>query len=1370
MLKESCWIVGFCLLAVQAPVNIQAAGITDSDGDGVADNLDACPADQHKLGPGLTGCGTSDTDAILIGGWWSTTTAASSGETVNLSIYPNGTYLFAQYSENAPSSLNGMEYGTYEINPITSELTVAVLFDQNGEIGLSHPGGTMTLVAVDADNFSLDIVAGEALNLSRIKEAGKPEVGSWWPGSNNPTPGGLVGLTFYPNGTYTHCQNGDSTNPDWIGIEYGIYSFDPVSETITATVLYDQNNALGLSHPEGPSTFLISGRNAVMSDLSRSAELARVAPIIPDKIGAYHQGNWYLDISKNGTWEYNIDRYGSFGTNQMRPVVGDWDGDSDTEIGAFHDGVWYFDINGNGFWDGVPTDRMAPAYGIPGDFPVAGDWDGDGVAEIGVYHPSNNTWYLDYDGSFTYNPTFDVSQLFGFTGCIPVVGDWDGDGRDNIGVYYNGQWYLDLNGNFSWDGIQTDTMYASYGVPGMLPVAGDWTGKGVDQIGAYQNGDWYLDIDGNGAWNPALDKYMGSFGITGMAPMVGNYFDPSDVIRHDPAPREGSFVISAISNNTSEDGGTATFSVRLGSAPSADVTIPISSSDPSEGTVNHTSLTFTSANWDVNQTVTVTGVNDNLADGAIDYYIHLGAASSTDNLYHNLDPADVAATNSDVRFAGFDVSAISGSTSESGTEASFLVRLASQPSADVLIPISSTDLSEGSVDHTGLTFTNTNWNTYQQVTVTGVSDTQPDGPVTYTIALGTSVSSDSLYNGLDPADVMVTNDDVPPVEEGSVWLSTLSAEIDESGSSATFTVVLGAQPTAEVTVPVSSSDLTEGTVNVSAVTFTPTDWYVPQPITVTGVGDDLDDGNQTFTIVIGAASSTDRKYDGLDPTDVTVTNVDLVSTYSVTPAISAGNYHNLLLANDGSVWGWGACGSGQLDTAAACSSRFVLPQLINSHKAAAISAGYNFSAIVAQDGSVWTSGDNRFGQLGHADSTALTQVNNLSNAKMVAAGTYHLLALKTDGTVWAWGKGEAGQLGNNIKLRSTVPVQSLGDLAGKTITSVAAGQDHSLALDDSGKVYTWGADGSEQLGLGAGAQQTATPTTISALSAVSVLGAGQLQSFAVGVVGVNTDVYGWGYNVDSQLGMAGSSLSPTKAVPTGLSTFSASLLASRIDGYYMHGVALTANGAVYTWGDNENALDASHSDSWDNRGALGNNSVTDKTLPTLAFTAAGPALDVNAGANYTLVLFRDGRLQASGLNNNGQLGSNEIATSGVNMYTKTPVFVEDPGDLGAGGSIHFSAYRPILTGYPAVATSSTTASVAVCPNTLVAPADCGPITHYKYSTDNGNNWSSPTAIADPISLTDLSPGPVNLWVKGMRNASTEIQTQSSAVKVSWTVN
>ena len=96
----------------------------------------------------------------------------------------------------------------------------------------------------------------------------------------------------------------------------------------------------------------------------------------------------------------------------------------------------------------------------------------------------------------------------------------------------------------------------------------------------------------------------------------------------------------------------------------------------------------------------------------------------------------------------------------------------------------------------------------------------------------------------------------------------------EGGATATFDVVLALQPAANVVIPVSSSDTTEGTASTTSLTFTPADWDVPQTVTVTGVDDLAVDGPIAYSIVLGAASSTAANYNGVDPADVSVTNED----------------------------------------------------------------------------------------------------------------------------------------------------------------------------------------------------------------------------------------------------------------------------------------------------------------------------------------------------------------------------------------------------------------------------------------------------------------------------------------------------------------
>ena len=324
---------------------------------------------------------------------------------------------------------------------------------------------------------------------------------------------------------------------------------------------------------------------------------------------------------------------------------------------------------------------------------------------------------------------------------------------------------------------------------------------------------------------------------------------------------------------TTEAGATASFTVVLTSQPTANVTMGLSSSDTSEGTVSPTSLTFTSSNWSTARTVTVTGVDDLVADGNQTYSIVTAAASSTDSAYSGLNATDVSVTNTDNETAGITVSPTSGLvTTEAGATASFTVVLTSQPTANVTIGLSSSDTSEGTVSPTSLTFTSSNWSTPQTVTVTGVDDLIDDGNVSYTAVTAAASSTDSAYSGLNATDVSVTNTDNEAA--GFVVNPAGGLTTTENGGTAQFTIRLASQPVASVTLNVSSSDTTEGTVSPAILTFTTANWDIPQTATVTGVDDALVDGDQAYTIVTAAASSPDPAYNGLNPPDVSVTNTD----------------------------------------------------------------------------------------------------------------------------------------------------------------------------------------------------------------------------------------------------------------------------------------------------------------------------------------------------------------------------------------------------------------------------------------------------------------------------------------------------------------
>ncbi len=194
---------------------------------------------------------------------------------------------------------------------------------------------------------------------------------------------------------------------------------------------------------------------------------------------------------------------------------------------------------------------------------------------------------------------------------------------------------------------------------------------------------------------------------------------------------------------TSKAGASGAFHVALTSQPTSPVTIQLSSTNPVEGSLSASSLSFDSSNWNIAQTVTVTGLNDGLSNGSPVYHIN-GIASSADGNYNGLALTAIAVSN-------FGSSQAILTTSDTGTSASYPFDLPVQPTSPVTVDLIVGLPNEGALSQSTYTFTPTNWNIDQTVTVTGLDDPSVHGNQTYVIT-GVLSSLDTAFNGviIDP--------------------------------------------------------------------------------------------------------------------------------------------------------------------------------------------------------------------------------------------------------------------------------------------------------------------------------------------------------------------------------------------------------------------------------------------------------------------------------------------------------------------------------------------------------------------------------------------------------------------------------------------
>jgi alpha-tubulin suppressor-like RCC1 family protein len=256
------------------------------------------------------------------------------------------------------------------------------------------------------------------------------------------------------------------------------------------------------------------------------------------------------------------------------------------------------------------------------------------------------------------------------------------------------------------------------------------------------------------------------------------------------------------------------------------------------------------------------------------------------------------------------------------------------------------------------------------------------------------------------------------------------------------------------------------------------------------------DGNQTAlldngTVMTwgqwtGQGDTSSKNFPGL------VKTPDGSASLSNIVAISAGNSFSLALASDGKVYAWGYdLSGGRLGAGSTSNNPAPLPNTVKKLDGSeltnivSISAGYNFSLAIAADGTVWGWGSNSNGQLGQGalnfngtpyavQVKAPSGTNGLlSNILMVAAGGNHALALDSTGKVFAWGFATAGQLGDGsnrpARDESSLPravVNTDGLLQLSDIVSIAASYDNSTALKADGTVLMWGENFRGALGRG----------------------------------------------------------------------------------------------------------------------------------------------------------------------------------------------------------------------------------------------------------------------------------------------------------------
>ena len=227
----------------------------------------------------------------------------------------------------------------------------------------------------------------------------------------------------------------------------------------------------------------------------------------------------------------------------------------------------------------------------------------------------------------------------------------------------------------------------------------------------------------------------------------------------------------------------------------------------------------------------------------------------------------------------------------------------------------------------------------------------------------------------------------------------------------------------------------------------------------------------------------------------------------------------MVLKKDGTVWATGRNDVGQLgDNSKTTRRSFV--NVFDSDKgvkAKAVAAGQRHSLILDNDGTVWATGANEVGQLGHSSGNQKQFGKVVSGVQAVTAGMTHTLVLKTDGSLWVTGSNEYGQLGDGSQGGKSWAFKEVIDKDQRPkVTAIAAGRYHSIILKDDGSAWTVGRNFYGQRGDGSGRNTKTTFAKV--VTDVKAVGAGERYSL---IVQNDGSVWGAGRNHKGQLGLGG---------------------------------------------------------------------------------------------------------------------------------------------------------------------------------------------------------------------------------------------------------
>ena len=194
-----------------------------------------------------------------------------------------------------------------------------------------------------------------------------------------------------------------------------------------------------------------------------------------------------------------------------------------------------------------------------------------------------------------------------------------------------------------------------------------------------------------------------------------------------------------------------------------------------------------------------------------------------------------------------------------------------------------------------------------------------------------------------------------------------------------------------------------------------------------------------------------------DVTQINRSSPVQIGTLTTWAEASPGRTHTIARQTNGTLWAWGQNFQGQLGINIQGAYRSSPTQVGADSTWSSVTGGDYFNLAIKTNGTLWSWGQNNAGQLGLGDQvlrSSPVQIGALTTWSKSAAGQQFSFAIKNDGTLWSWGADGSGKLGQNTLDGTKLSPTQIGTAT--NWSTVSAGDLAASALTTSGTLYGWG--------------------------------------------------------------------------------------------------------------------------------------------------------------------------------------------------------------------------------------------------------------------------------------------------------------------------